>query len=127
MTWLGQLPEPPGAPGSGYAGHLDEMGQWWVAQQRFVWRWDGQIWVQTLALSNAEPDNKVWITGARDGGTWIFLNNELRKYRNGTELLRFELPEPRISVWSMFEDSRTNLWICTPEQGMRNPGLEPTR
>jgi hypothetical protein len=95
------------------------MGQWWVAQPRFVGRWDGQKWFQTLALTKAEADNKVWITAARDGGTWVFINNQLRKYRNGTELSRLELPEPRISVWSMFEDSRSNLWICTPEQGIR--------
>jgi two-component system sensor kinase FixL len=116
---LGKLPEPPGAPDSGYAGQVDEKGEWWVAQRRFIGCWDGHNWVQTLALTNAEADNQVCMTAARGGGIWLFTNNELRKYRNGTELSRLELPEPRIHVWSMFEDSRSNLWICTLDQGLR--------
>jgi len=115
---LSQLPEPAGTPGLGYAGHVDEAGEWWVAQPRFVSRWVEQKW-QTLPLINEAADNKLWITAARDGGMWLFINNKVRKYRNGTELSRVELPEPSISVWSMFEDSRSNLWICTPEQGLR--------
>ncbi len=43
---LSELPVPPGEPGKGYFAHADETGQWWVAQNRFVGRWDGQRWVE---------------------------------------------------------------------------------
>jgi signal transduction histidine kinase/ligand-binding sensor domain-containing protein len=115
---LVQLPEPPGGPNLGYLGYVDEMGQWWVALQGWVGRWDGRTWAQIFASTNADPD-KVGITAARDGGMWLFFNNELRKYRNGTEVSRLKLPEPLSVVWSMFEDSRSNLWICTPDHGIR--------
>lgn len=116
---LRQLPEPPGAPRSGYQGHVDEQGQWWVAQFQFIGCWDGQRWAPTLtAPIVTSAVDKIGLTAARDGGMWLFLTNALSRYRGGSEVSRLQVAEPIVGFWSMSEDSRSNLWICTTVRGI---------
>ena len=116
---LNQLPEPPGRPGQGYQGCVDELGQWWLAQFEFVGRWDGRSWVQMLAAPNVNSAvDKVVLTAARDGGMWLLMTNVLRKYHSGIEVSRVELAGRLVGLWSISEDSRSNLWICTTLDGI---------
>lgn len=114
---LTELPPPPGAPKAGYLGCVDEAGYWWVAQYQFVGLWDGQRWRQTVASTTTNSDS-VGCTTAREGGVWLLVEKELRKYRHGVEVFRVRLPELPGAVWSMAEDSRGNVWISTYVQGV---------
>src|SRR5262249_14859516 len=108
---LKELPPPPGDNSGGYLGYVDELGQWWVVQDKFIGRWDGQAWVQTISLS-AVP-RIIGCTKAKDGNLWLLLDSELRKYSRGAEVSRIQLPELPVGFWSMAEDSRGNVWIST--------------
>src|SRR6266487_3758760 len=55
---------------------------------------------------------------SRDGGMWLLLGRELRKYREGTEVSRFELSQRPGGFWSMTEDSRGNVWVSTYDKGL---------
>src|SRR5262249_6699719 len=37
---LKELPPPPGDHSRGYLGYVDELGKWWVVQDKFIGRWD---------------------------------------------------------------------------------------
>ncbi|MCL4787920.1 MAG: hypothetical protein KJ070_14190 [Verrucomicrobia bacterium] len=112
------LPPPPGEPGHGYFGGVDETGQWWVVQNRFVGRWDGSRWVSMLTPDPSVGRSAVACAAARDGALWILLKKELVKFREGREVLRLPLPRFSGGVWSMSEDSRTNVWICSYDSGL---------
>ncbi|MHC1767702.1 MAG: two-component regulator propeller domain-containing protein [Verrucomicrobiia bacterium] len=118
---LSELPTPPpGEPGQGYFGCVDGTGQWWVAQKQFVGHWDGQHWVQTQLSSPQPPrDHAVPCASARDGGVWILFGKDLLKYRDGVEVTRDPLQQ-RLSggIWSLSEDSRTNVWIASYDSGL---------
>jgi signal transduction histidine kinase/sugar lactone lactonase YvrE len=60
----------------------------------------------------------VGFSSARDGGFWLLLGSELRKYSHGTEVARRVLPESPGVPWSMTEDSRGDVWICTIDRGL---------
>src|SRR5262249_28992042 len=74
---LKELPPPPGDNSRGYLGYVDELGQWWVVQDKFIGRWDGRAWVPTISLS-AVP-RIIGCTRAKDGTLWLLLDSELRK------------------------------------------------
>jgi len=114
---LTELPAPPGAPRAGYLGCVDEAGHWWVAQHQFIGLWDGQRWKPTVASTTTNSD-RVGCGAARDGGVWLLMEKELRKYRQGIEVSRVQLPEVPGSLWSISEDSRGNVWISTAFQGL---------
>ena len=117
---LKELPDPPGDAHNGYLGCTDEGGQWWVVQYKFVGRWDGHNWVPAISLTNLSnlTPQEVGCAQARDGGFWLLLGPQLRKYSHDTEVSRIQLPEPAGGVWSMSEDSRGNVWICTHDRGL---------
>ena len=112
-----RLPDPPGERGQGYFGHADEFGQWWAAQNAFVGRLEKGAWISALSVPNVVRD-AVASAPARDGNTWLLLGRELRKLRGGIEISRVVLPEELGGVWSMAEDSRTNVWIATHDRGI---------
>ena len=116
-----ELPSPPGQRGGGYLGAVDEDGRWWVAQDKFTGRWNGSSWEPTVPVADlsATRPGTITIAPARDGGMWLLLRSQLCKYSHGTEVFRRSLPEVPGDVWSMTEDSRGNLWICTIQQGIR--------
>lgn len=113
-----ELPPPPGEPGQGYLGAVDENGHWWLAQNRFVGYWDGQQWVQVQAPSPSVGRSAVGCAPARGGGVWVLLAKELFKFRDGSQVYRASLPQFKGGIWSMREDSRTNLWVCTYDSGL---------
>src|SRR5438477_588168 len=55
---------------------------------------------------------------ARDGGLWILLGKELRKYREGKEVSRRQFTQDFGGIWDLFEDSRGNVWICSYDKGL---------
>ena len=115
---LTELPPPPGEPGQGYIGTVDEKGQWWLAQNRFVGRWDGRRWVPIRAPTPRPGRSGVACAPARDGGIWVLLGKELFKFRDDNEVSRLSLPELRGGIWSMSEDRRTNIWISSYDSGL---------
>jgi PAS domain S-box-containing protein len=117
---LRDMPQPLGDPRNGYLGQVDETGRWWVVQNKFVGSWDGSHWVPAHIAANFSSlaSDGVGCTRARDGGLWVLLGLDLIKYSRGTEVARVHLPEPPGGVWSMTEDSRSNVWICTFDKGV---------
>ncbi|HXJ57433.1 MAG TPA: two-component regulator propeller domain-containing protein [Verrucomicrobiae bacterium] len=118
---LTRLPTPPGQTNMGYFGCVDaESDQWWVAQHGFIGRWDGQRWIPmvTAAELAGVSSEAVASAPAQGGGLWLLLGPELRRYRNNAELYRLQLAELPGGVWSICEDSRTNVWVCTHDRGV---------
>ena len=115
---LTELPSPPGVPGWGYLGTVDERGQWWLAQSRFVGYWDGQRWVEAYTLDPSVRRSAIACAAARGGGVWVLLSKELLKFRDGNLVSRQSLPQLRGGIWSLSEDSRTNLWVCSDDSGL---------
>lgn len=114
---LKELPPPPGAAKQGYLAYADEAGRWWVLQNEFIGSWDGEQWQRMVPTAELVPD-VVGGGRARDGGLWLLRSRTLAKYHHGKEVSRIELPELPGGFWSLFEDSRTNVWICTYDKGM---------
>lgn len=112
------LPAPPGEPGHGYLGTVDESGQWWLAQNRFVGFWNGREWIPVHVPSPTVGRSAVACATARDGGVWVYIAKQLLKFRGGSETSRFSLPELKGGIWSMVGDSQTNLWICSYDSGL---------
>lgn len=121
------LPPPPGNNASGYLGGVDEKGAWWVAQNKFIGRWDEKTWVEMVkppAPGQLAPAETVGFGSARDGGLWLLIGPELRKYKDGVEVARREMPRSRSGFWSLYEDSRANIWIATYNGGVSR--ISPT-
>lgn len=114
---LKELPPPPGAANQGYLAYVDEAGRWWVLQNQFIGTWDGERWQRMFPAEPLVPD-VVGGGRARDGGLWLLRNRTLTKYREGKEVSRVGLAENPGGFWSLFEDSQTNVWICTYDKGM---------
>lgn len=108
-----ELPPPAGEAGQGYLGTVDENGQWWLVQSHFVGRWNGQQWVLAHTPSPSLGRSEVACAPARGGGVWVLLAKELLKFRGGKEVSRLFLPQLNGGIWSISEDSRMNLWICS--------------
>ena len=115
---LTKLPSPPGEPGRGYLGTVDEDGQWWLAQKAFVGYWNGQRWVEAHMPDPSVGRSAIACAAARGGGVWVLLAKELLKFRAGTLVSRQFFPQLRGGIWSLSEDSRTNLWICSYDSGL---------
>ncbi len=115
---LTELPPPPGEPGQGYLGAVDENSRWWVAQNRFVGYWDGQRWVEVHVPNPSLGRSAVACTAARGGGVWVLLAKELFKFRGGIQTHRSSFSQFKGGIWSMSEDSQTNLWICSYDSGL---------
>lgn len=113
-----QLPAPPGQPGQGYLGAVDERGQWWLAQNHFVGYWNDGQWVGVHAPNPTVGRSAVSCAAARDGGVWVLLANELCKFRGSNQVFQSSLPKLKGGIWTMVEDSRTNLWICSYDTGL---------
>jgi PAS domain S-box-containing protein len=111
-----ELPPPLEGRPSEYFGCVDELGQWWAVQNKFVGRWDGRAWVPMITVS-ASADS-VGCARAKDGGVWLLAGQELHKYAHGKEVSVVRLLERPGGFWNMAEDSRGNVWICTSDKGL---------
>ena len=112
-----ELPAPPGLPGKGYFAHADQAGQWWVAQNQFVGRWDGQHWLEMVRFDEPVVEGAGGGTGA-DGSLLLVQRKELRRYRLGVEVQRVSLADFPGGIWSVSEDSCGNVWIATFDLGL---------
>lgn len=117
---LRALPRPPGVPGQGYLGTVDDQGRWWVVQSGFIGRWMGQDWDSMVPAADLAPVGSTGLgcTPAREGGLWVLIGAQLRRYLNGTEVSRRRIPDLPEDIWSLYEDSRGNLWVCTISHGV---------
>ena len=114
-----ELPPPlTGERHQGYLGIADTAGQWWVTQREFLGRWNGQRWVRTLLPDQLLRDSSVYCSAARDGGVWVLSGKQLFKFRQGAEVSRVPVPHMSGGIWSISEDSRTNVWICSFDSGL---------
>lgn len=111
-----ELTAPPGNRKKGCFGAADEGGHWWILRDGYLGWWDGDRW--SAAVTSPLPSDDGCCGPARDGGIWVFAQRELRKYRGGIEVSRRELPEQPGGIWSLFEDSESNVWICTLDSGL---------
>jgi signal transduction histidine kinase/ligand-binding sensor domain-containing protein len=104
---------PPSAPGQGCFGYADEQGRWWIVQARFTGWWDGERWTPVPSVSSA-------IAGARakDGGLWLISGSDLIKLRHGVEVFRRTIAGISGDLWSLSEDSRGNVWLCSTDHGL---------
>ncbi len=119
-----KLPTPPGEAGTGFLGFTDEEGHWWVAQRGFTGTWDGSRW-QASPPHQSDPSLKdlPWGAGqARDGGFWLTVNGELRKYSRGQLTAVVSLSDDHPggvgSISKISEDSSGNLWIASYDAGL---------
>ena len=116
------LPPPPGEAGNCCRGHADEAGQWWVARHGFVGHWDGQTWVAIHSPSNLVAQiSRVTMCAAataRDGGMWLLVGNELRKFRRGEDLGLVRPTSIPPDVRRMAEDSSGNVWVAAGGGGL---------
>ncbi len=113
---LRELPLPPGEKGKGYFGGADEDGRWWVAQNKFIGRWESDRWVSMISPPDV-PADAVALGPSRDGGLWLLLGKELCKLRRGAEVVRNALADKPGGVWSLAEDSQGNVWIASYNEG----------
>jgi PAS domain S-box-containing protein len=113
---LSELPSPPGSEKEGYLGGADEEGHWWAVQYKFIGRLENRRWVSMISPPHL-PRDAFAIAPARDGGMWLLMGNELCKLRRGVEVSRRILPQLSGGIWSMSEDSLSNVWIASYNQG----------
>lgn len=113
-----QLPEPPGAAGEGYFGHIDQEGRFWAIQHGFIGVWENQHWSQKLPAAEFLGDDGG-AGPARDGGLWLFNRRVLAKLADGQIVSRIELSSLAAGgFWSLIEDAEGNIWIATYNAGL---------
>lgn len=119
-----ELPSPPGEPDSGYLGACDEDGRWWVAQRTFVGTWNGNQWLTGHSVTNipAPQGSALGLAPARDGGFWLLVGTDLRKYSRGRQVSIRPVADDQEgslgSISRMTEDSSGNVWIATFDAGL---------
>ncbi|MFO1460854.1 MAG: two-component regulator propeller domain-containing protein [Verrucomicrobiota bacterium] len=121
---LARLPSPPGLTNGGFLGGCDEDGRWWAAQTQFVGTWDGQRWVPETSVTSipASTGSAFGFAPARDGGLWLVVSNDLRKYSHGKLVSVRPIPndgdQSLGSISGMNEDSTGNVWIASYDAGL---------
>ena len=61
---------------------------------------------------------RVACARARGGGVWVLLGGELLRFRARGEATPAPLPPITGGIWSIYEDRRSNLWICSQNSGL---------
>ncbi len=102
--------------GQGCIGGVDDEGMWWVVQNRFIGRREGDRWVEKVALPNLGASD-VGCGPARGGGLWLKLGRELRRIKGGKEVELRRMPEDAGGFWSLMEDSAGNVWVASYHMG----------
>lgn len=114
---LSSLPPPVSGGKGAYCGAVDEHDRWMVVRGSYAGFWDGGRWNEIAEIPAGGHDD-AWAGAARGGGAWIIAGRELRKYQGGVEAARVTLSEAPGGVWSVFEDTRGNVWIATHDRGV---------
>jgi signal transduction histidine kinase/ligand-binding sensor domain-containing protein len=112
-----ELPEPPGQRGSGYVGHVDELGRFWVFQGKYFGCWEGNHWSPTVEATLSD-NSEVMAGSARDGGLWVYHHGRLDKFRSGQVVQRIDVPQPLFAHWSLTEDWEGNVWLASYKSGV---------
>lgn len=111
-----RLPPPPGDAGAGAMGACDDEGTWWVSKVDRVARWEEGRW--TTAAGGAKELRGFLTARSGEGHLWVLQSRLMVKVSKQAVIERRELRGPIGELWSGFEDSRGNLWLCTLGQGM---------
>jgi PAS domain S-box-containing protein len=118
---FGELPAPPGDPRSGYLGHVDGEGYFWVAQPLFVGFWDGTAWRRVTPQPDPQQQD-LGAGSARDKGFWVIQKDVLRKFTRAGLVKELKLQEPVNGFWSLMEGGSGDLWICSYSDGIYRVG-----
>ncbi len=118
-----ELPRPPADVSLGVFPYVDEAGCLWVVNPQFIGKLVDGKWRETISASRLlEPGARMdlrFIGGnSADGGLWIAADRYLRKYRAGKLVFEARAPWPMGRLWSVHEDSKGNVWICTSGFGL---------
>lgn len=95
----------------------DGAGRWWLMQLGLLATWDGSGWARITSVKDDEAETAV-CAPARDGGVWVVARRSVLKYRSPSEMVRTTLAEDLHGLWSAFEDSSGDLWVCTHDNGL---------
>ena len=85
-----ELPQPPGSPLLALCA-ADGQGRWWIARAGALSVWQESAWTPIARFP--ETMEGFGCTSARDGGVWAIIGPSLRKYQDGAEVHRLELPD----------------------------------
>ena len=114
---LVELPTPPGLEGEGYLGHVDRKGTIWVGQAHFFGFWDGQHWIASPLAPVVTNYFRGMGTG-HDGSLLTVSGNTLLRIEAGQVTAKSVLAEDPNLLWRVYEDSRSNIWLCTQQNGL---------
>lgn len=119
LVWDGarftRLNNPPGAEGAVY-GVCDREGRWWACGAGFIGFHDGETWHSVVPV---DQDTKgIGCRSSLDGGVWIITGDSLRKFFDGDEVMRREIPGLPRGIWNISEDSNGNVWVSTYDAGV---------
>ncbi len=112
-----ELPAPPGLAGQGYLAHVDRTGTIWAGQDHFFGHFDGRDWIAS-ALATTVTNKLRGIGTARDGSLLAVSGNTLRRINNGQVTSESVLDHDPNVLWRIYEDSGSNIWLCTQEKGL---------
>jgi len=112
-----ELPRPPGESGEGYFGMVD-AGRTWVLQNRFFGYLNEAEWISARVLPRDIPRAEVSCAVAQGGGFWALFGKKLLRFRGQQEVRDIDLPQSLGGIWSMMEDSRSNLWFSRFDHGL---------
>ncbi|MCC7377445.1 MAG: hypothetical protein IT581_22480 [Verrucomicrobiales bacterium] len=113
-----ELPRPPGEPDQGYFAAVDDSDRLWVAQNRFAGYLEAGKWISLCPVPPSVTRAEVSCAPARGGGVWILLKTELILARDGQVVRSTTLPASLGGLWSMTEDTRSQLWISSYDSGL---------
>lgn len=99
----------------------DVAGNWWVAQDGCISRWDGSAW---RTVDRPSRGVAIGCARARNGGVWIVVGQEVRRYWNGALESSMRIENTIRRIWSMTEDSGGRLWVCTLDDGVLRIGTD---
>ncbi len=117
-----ELPPPPTKVALGIFPYFDAAGTPWVISSGFIGKFVNGGWKETipavpLLKSDVRPDLHFVAGPARDGGFWIVTQDRLRKFRDGRMVFEARTPWSLDRLWSVYEDSKGGVWICSTFAG----------
>jgi len=103
--------------GQGGIAGVDDEGLWWVVQNRFIGRREGDRWVEKFPSRADLGRGAVGCGPARGGGLWLKQGRELLRIHGGAVAERRQLQSDTGGFWSMMEDSRGHVWVASHHMG----------
>jgi ligand-binding sensor domain-containing protein len=106
----------------------DKQGRIWGKIGRYLGRWDGREWTE-VPVPGGRP--QVGLGAGRHGGVWVADHQYVRQFRDGVWTNEWPRPDwmRGASPLTLFEDSRSNLWVGGFNRGIviYRPDGQPLR